>query len=445
MKKRRFFGSLVICAAICGLVIASDPTASAEPMTLEQSVRYALEHNPAVGTAKESIRKADAMVDEAFSAGMPKLNVTGTYTRLDQVSTVEFGPESVALNSLDSKSADLMLTQPIDFFGVISTSRHAAKKGKLGYVYDYERVVNDTTLAVATSYYAVLRAQQFTEVQEAQVQQLEAHLNQTKSHLKVGTAAPFDVLRAETEVANARHGLIAARNGVELAKAAFNNTIGRDPAEPVELAEPEQPLYPVPSLVQCLELAAAARPELLMIEAQQGLTDDMLYIARQGNKPQVNFTWLMTQNFTTTVFNPRDNSWRALATVSMPLYDGGKAKADVDKARSDAVAADLAHEQALLGVKLDVRQAYLEVNESREKIAVAEKALAQAREAMRLADVRFESGVSTQLEIFDARAALTVAETNHVSSVYDHHIALAHLDKAVGGPAQMEKLVGGGQ
>jgi len=445
MKKTRFFARLVICAAVGGLVIASDPIASAEPMTLEQSVQYALEHNPAVGRAKESIRKADAMVNEAFSAGMPKLNVTGTYTRLDQVSTVEFGPESVALNSLDSKSAELTLSQPIDFFGVIRTGRAAAKKGKLGYAYDYDRVVNDTTLAVAGSYYSVLRAQRFTEVQEAQVRQLEAHLEQTKSHLQAGTAAPFDVLRAETEVANAKHGLISARNGVELAKAAFNNTIGRDPAESVELAEPKQPLHATFSLEQCLELAAAARPELLMMQAQQGLAKDMLYIAKQGSKPQVNVTWLMTQNFTTTVFNPRDNSWRALATISMPLYDGGKAKSEVDQARSDTVTAGLAREQALQGVRLDVRQAYLQADESREKIAVAEKALEQAREAMRLADVRYKAGVSTQLEIFDARAALTAAETNHVSSVYDYHIALAQLEKAVGGRTQMAKLVGGGQ
>lgn len=444
MKRMTFFdGTLIRAACSCLIVtlLAIGQPVYAEVMTLEQSVQYALEHNPIVGIAGENIKKSKAMVDQAMSLGMPKLDVTGTYTRLDKVSSVSFGGNSVNLNSLDSQAADLTLRQPIDVFGIVKTGLHAARIYKSSVQYEYDQARNDTTLGVKEAYYSILRAQQFTIVQTRRVEQLEAHLKDTQSHLKAGTAAPFDVLRASTEVANARQGLITAQNGVELAKAAFNNTLGRSLDAPVELEEPGQPKFAEFQLASCLDSATSARPEVLRMQSLQGFTKDLVQIAKKSGKPQLNLLWTMNQNLTTTVFNPRSNSWRALATISMPLYDGGKTRAAVDQAKSEEASTGFGYEQTLLGVKLDAQQAYLSTNESREKIAVAQKALEQARESMRLAEVRYKAGVSTQLELFDAQTALTQAETNHVNAVYDYYTAMARLEKAVGGPTQMAKLM----
>ncbi len=445
MKRMTFSDGMLIreaCACLIVALLAIGAPVCAEVMTLEQSVQYALEHNPVVGIAGENIKRSKALVDQALSAGMPKVDLTGTYTRLDQVSSVSFGGNSVKLNSLDSQSADLSVKQPIDVFGIVKTGLHAAKLNKSSVQYEYDQVRNDTTLSVKEAYYSVLRAQQFQGVRARQVEQLEAHLKDTQLNLKAGTAAPFDVLRAETEVADARQGFITAQNGVALAKAGFNNTLGRSLDAPVELEEPGQPQFIDLQLAQVLDSAAAARPEVLRMQSQQGFTKDLVQIARKSGKPQINLLWTMNQNLTTTVFNPRPNSWRALATISMPLYDGGKTRAAVDQAKSEEASTTFGYEQTLLGVKLDAQQAYLSTNEGREKIAVAEKALEQARESMRLAEVRYRAGVSTQLELFDAQTALTQAETNHVNAVYDYYTAMAQLEKAVGGPDQMAKLIG---
>lgn len=438
-----FEGTLmrVACACLSLTLLALARPAWAEVMTLDQSVQYALEHNPLVGMARENIEKSKGLVDQATAEGLPQLEVTGTYTRLDKVSTVSFGADSVKLNALDSQAADLTLRQSLDVFGIIKTGRHAAKMNKSATQHDYDQVENDTTLAVKDAYYSVLRAQQFTIVRTKRVEQLEAHLKETQSHLRAGTAAPFDVLRAETEVANARQDLITAQNGVELAKAAFNNTLGRSLDAPAELEEPGQPQFVDFELASCLDAALSGRPEVLKMDAQQKLTKDLVQIAKQGSKPKIDLLWTMNQNLTTTVFNPRSNSWRGLVTVSMPIFDGGKNRATVDIAESEASNARLGYEQTLLGVKLDAQQAYLSTNESRERITLAGKTLDQARESMRLAEVRYKAGVSTQVELFDAQTALTQAETNQVNAVYDYYTAMAQLEKAVGGPDQMAKLI----
>jgi outer membrane protein TolC len=61
---------------------------------------------------------------------------------------------------------------------------------------------------------------------------------------------------------------------------------------------------------------------------------------------------------------------------------------------------------------------------------------------MRLADVRYKGGISTQVEILDAQTALTQASVNYVSATYDYQESLAKLERAVGGPDKLAKLTG---
>ncbi len=444
MERTLSVGKTLACALRTGLlfsILLSGQIAAADEMTIEQAVQYALGNSPAIGMAREGIEKSKAEVRQATAQGMPQLNVQGTYTRLDEVSEVSFGDGTVALNSLDNQVANLTLNQPIDVFGIIKTGRHAAKMSKSGSEHEYDQTTNDTILGVKEAYYTVLRTQRVRDVQQKRVEQLQAHLEETQAHLKAETAAPFDVLRAETEVTNATQTLITVQNRVELAKAAFNNMLGRDLSTPVELEEPGQPDIVELQLDACLSTACSARPEILRMQTQQGLADDMLTIARKGNMPQIGLAWTMNQNLTTTMFSPRENSWTGFVTVSMPIFDGGKNKATVDRAKSDLNSTRLGYEQTLLGVKLDTQQAYLSLNDSRARINAAGKGLDQARESMRLAQVRYKAGVSTQVEVFDAQTALTQAEVSHVDAVYDYYTAMAHLEKAVGGRTQLAKLI----
>jgi outer membrane protein TolC len=158
---------------------------------------------------------------------MPKVSLEGTYQRVDSVPKVSFGDTDINLGSLDNRSADLVLVQPIDVFGAINTARRTARSSRSISEHEYDRQRNDTILDTKLAFYSVLRAQKFLKVQEDTIAQLEAHVKDAETHYAAGTIAKFDVLRAETQLANARQGLIAAQNGVELAKAAFNNVLGR--------------------------------------------------------------------------------------------------------------------------------------------------------------------------------------------------------------------------
>lgn len=421
------------------LVLAAG-TACAEKMTLSESVTVALENNPAVHIAKENVRKADAIIEGAFSAARPKLTLEGTYQRLDKAPTATFGGTTTTLGSVDNRSADLTLAQPIDVFGVIKTGKQAAETGKSSYQYALDRQTNDTTLDVKAAFFGVLRTQKYLKVQEDTIAQLDAHLKDAQTNYAAGTIPKFDVLRAETQLANTRQLLISAQNEVELAKAMFNNVLGRPLDTPVDLEEPAMPGFIEVELAKCVETARGSRPEVMQADSLVALNGKLAKIAELSGKPKFNFRWANNWNFDTSVFNSRSSSWSAFLTSSMSIFDGGATKAAVKQAKSEVNNAKSVREQVMDGVTLDAQQSYLSLKESRERIQAAEKGLEQARESFRLAQVRYNGGVSTQLEVLDAQAALTLAETNYVNAIYDYQTALAALEHAVGGEVSFTKL-----
>lgn len=84
-------------------------------------------------------------------------------------------------------------------------------------------------------------------------------------------------------------------------------------------------------------------------------------------------------------------------------------------------------------VTLDVRLAYLDLGDAARRIEVLQKAREQAREGLRLAQLRYKAGVATNLEVLSAELALTQAETKAVEADYGYRLAKARYRQAIGG------------
>jgi outer membrane protein TolC len=81
---------------------------------------------------------------------------------------------------------------------------------------------------------------------------------------------------------------------------------------------------------------------------------------------------------------------------------------------------------------LGVRQAYLDLEISRESIAVAEEAVRSSQEDLRLAEERYKIGEGTILEVIDAQVNLTRSRTDQVAAIYDRRLAVSALRNAIG-------------
>ena len=204
----------------------------------------------------------------------------------------------------------------------------------------------------------------------------------------------------------------------------------------VDIAE-DDALELGPEFTSLLDEAQKTRPEILESEAQISAAQRGIQYARRSQLPSLSLELSYTYTPNATGFT-RENQGAATLGVSIPIFDGGLARERVREARADVATAETNRRQAVDQVQLEVQQAYIALVQSRNRVAVANVGLSQAREAYRLARVRYAAGVSIQptvspqIELSNAQTSLAQAQTNQVNAVYDYNASRAQLDRAVG-------------
>jgi outer membrane protein TolC len=258
-------------------------------------------------------------------------------------------------------------------------------------------------------------------------------LTTSQQQFAAGTVAQFDVIRAQTQVSQNKQNLQAAQNGLNLAKKAFNNILARPINTPVALYD----ITELPTLGQALDdlekVAEINRPEIEQGRQNIILQEHLIQTAKRSVLPSLNLRSIMNYNPEPSRFGgSKTTTFVSTAILTFPLFDGGTAKARLRQQREEVTIARATLSQLTRGVSLEVTQAYLNLENARVRLDTAEVAVTEATESLRLSRIRYQSGVSIQLEVSDAELAFTQAETNLVNARYDYLTAWAQLQKAIG-------------
>ena len=337
--------------------------------------------------------------------------------------------------NLNQSAVQITISQFIDITGILRTAQQIGGLEQALNRLEILRLRQETALNVKSGYYNVLRTAAFVRVNEASVAQSTEQLRVTKAQESAGVASAFDVLRAQTQRDNNRQALIQSRNQLLIAQNAFATSVGVDPSTPVELADiPEIPALPALDETALVARAIEKRPEYYQADTNILKAVKNTRLARRNLEPFLNVNASGAYNLTEPIFGTQRDTGSIGLTLSVPLYDGGVTREAVKAARSDERTSLIQKDQYVRGIKSEVQQAIIAVRDAYERQTTTAQTVTQAREALRLANVRFQAGVGTQLEINDAQTALTQAETNQVNARYDYLGAIARLNRATGEP-----------
>jgi outer membrane protein len=134
---------------------------------------------------------------------------------------------------------------------------------------------------------------------------------------------------------------------------------------------------------------------------------------------------------------PFDTEWRrdwsVAVQMSVPLFNGFRTRGEVQQAQVELTLARLQREQVREGFEMEMEAALGEFDAARAQIEARAATVAQARRALELAELRFRSGLATQLEISSARLLLEQARVHEAQALYNYVTALARLERASGG------------
>ncbi len=334
---------------------------------------------------------------------------------------------------MNNYSGRLAVTQYVDLFGLVGAARDVEKETRDFYAVDLQRVGNETALSAKTTFYNVLRAQSQVDVQQEQVNYAAENLRIATARYNAGAAAQFDVVTAQTNLSNAQQLLISDRNNLDLTRANLNNLLGVRQDVPLALqAPPLPPITQTFDTAQSLQTAFTRRPELVQAQSNINIARRLIKLAGGTLTPTFGIVGSAGYAGATVSGTPRD-TYSLSAVLGIPLSDGGATRSRVRSAQVDLDTQTVTQAQLKESVELEVRQALINVTDAQARAAAAQQGVTQAAEAVRLAQVRYQNGLGTFLDVTNAQANLATARTNLLGAQFDYQTALAQLTRAEGG------------
>lgn len=446
--------AFIACGPLYAQDAATPPSSasSAPVMTVDDAVSMALKNNELIAQSESAQRKARARVHEVESGALPQVKVSASFIREKEVTAsiptkydangVPIGFATFTLTPATSKSSNAVATQLVDIWGSVHRAKTIASLTNQIAALSVLRSKSEVIYQARTAFYNVLRAQGGVDVAQAAVTDAEEQLRLANAFVTAGTSPEFDVMRAKVSLADRQQSLITAQDNVSLAGAALNNVLGREVNTPLNLA----PVTGVPTrevdIAAQTQKALDSRPEVIQAGLGVRANQEAVGIYKTGNLPQVALSGVYSYNWTASGLSSEKANWNYGVNVTWPIWDSGATKAKVDEAREDVKTSELQKQQLLRGVALEVRQWGLRVQESADRFDVGDKSVSVAEEALRLAKVRYQNGVATQLEVTDAETALATARFSRVNALYDHLAARAAFDASVMGRVQSAGVPG---
>jgi len=417
------------------LLIGCLLSGSASAETLQQAWETGLVANRGLRAAQQNTAAAASLVRAAESARLPGVVLDAGYTILNNEPAlrVELGGASqqFVVAERESYAYRAMATLPLYTSGRIRNGIGASKAGLDAAGYGESGEVQELKLRIAEAFIAVLRTVRGLAVANQHVASLVAHTADVQNLFDQGMVARNDLLATLVTLADARQQAIRAENSVDIARAAYNRLFGRplDQAVALDDIAPESGDYPLSAVT---ERALRQRPELAALAAQIRALGYQAAAVRAETGPQValsgGFGYQENRN------QVHEGQWSATLGVRWNLFDGGVVNHRAGAVNREKAALQERREDLASGIELQIRQAWLDVQETRKRVEVTRDTIVHAEENLRVNRDRYTNGLATNTDVLSAETLRLVSQNNHVNVLYDAVLAGLRLKRAMGEP-----------
>jgi outer membrane protein TolC len=406
----------------------------------------------------ERARIAEATLDRARDDFYPLLSVNENYQasnnllRKFQFLLLEGQKNPLVLfrppPAVDVLQSELHLQQDIHTGGLgLARSRAAAAELDASR-FGMAAVRNRLVFQVAEAYYRLFQANSLRDVRREAVTQVASQLRAVQSRVRAQTATPAELFQVELRMAEVREGLITVNNQVRLSWAVLENLIGA----PLAGCELPETLPPAPwddhalaaerAVVEALgesddpsavEASVAEalkeRPEVGQGDSQRRAAEQRVRAAKAIRYPTLSVVADYGQY--TGTGGATDSFFLGLAG-SLNLFDCGRTRDGIRQAQAQAREIIARNRRLQLDIELDVRRAFLQLKDARERLGVTASAVRDAAENLHQTESRFTSQTATVAELLAAQVTLSNARVRETQVRADVEIARSDLERAVG-------------
>jgi outer membrane protein len=438
-KSRRFSLSLAAVLTIAASVSrapaqvthVTEDLQQAKTLTLAQAEAYALQNHPRIASSGLRALAAAKIVTEVRSTYFPTLYGNVTSTIADEGTVISAG--ALQTSSLSTRTAfGAGLNQLVTDFGRTSNLVRSARLLAEGQKQTAEDTRAQVLLYVRQSYYQVLATESVQNAAMAALENRRLTLRQVSALAQSQMKSTLDVGFAQVLVSEAELTMYQAESNVEESKAQLAAAMGDEHSLAFTLLEEPLPAPLEPNVEEIINRALQERPDLQALQFNRNAAHQYAESEKKLSYPSVSLLGTagkIPQHDSTLHL---DEYGAAGININVPIFNGKLYLARHGEAELRAQAADKDLEDLKVKIARDVRIAWFEANNAFLRLDVTARLVAQASEALRLAQARYNSGLGSIVELNQAQLSQTSAEISAASAKYEYLGRRATLDYATG-------------
>jgi multidrug efflux system outer membrane protein len=392
-------------------------------------IENALAANPDLAIAAERVRQAELQVRIAGASLFPALSLSADTGRR------ETRPSGGSFRGENSSNIGLSASYELDLWGGIASGVRASEWVLNATRFDQETVQVTLVTGVANGYFQLLAVRGRLTIARENLAIAERVLTLVEARFRNGAVTPLDVARQRS----ATYALRASIPPLELQERqtlyALAILTGKPP-ENFGAAGSDVGSIAIPRVAAGIPSdLLVRRPDLASAEAQLISANANVAVARAALLPRISLSGSagLASGFLLNVLNAPTAALSLAAALAQPIFDGGRLVAQVDVAKSRERELVEAYRKAILAALSDVEGALAANGRTAEQEVLQLQVVVEAREALRIAEVRYREGVDDLLTVLDAQRTLFQAEDQVAQIRLSRLQASVSLYKALGG------------
>jgi len=458
MSLHRIFLVVVALAALAreGRAQARDvrsaPPSDTLRLSVEEAVTRAVRLSDETQLSAAQIEVTEAQITTARAAGFPQIRLNGSYTQVLENARATIA--SPVFGQSYTYNTNANISQTIFQGGRIFAGTRAAGDARQAARYDQAETRARVSVDVQRAYFQALLSDRLYEIQVKNLELADERLKQVERLESGGRAARYDVLRARVQRTNLEPAVIQARSDRELTMLEVKRILNLHVDQPLVLTSALDP-DALQAFIASVANDSTADPVRASVRSAEEIVEargEGIRVARADLLPtlsaffQTGYLALPSTSGFPTVWgrrlcdasgpNCQNNGWfpdrNFGVQISWPLFDGLRAKGNVDLAQAQRRVAEIQLSQARERVQVERAQTRAEFARARAAYDAQRDNAREAEEAYRLAALRFERGLDTQLDASAVQLQLLIAKSNEARSIFDLYIAAADLARARG-------------
>ena len=424
----------VIFSGIISAQNESQFSTDEDSLSLEWIIQEVIQHHPIVQSAQEALNKADAQIGLANSGYYPNVSFSANINTVGPVPSLSI-PDlgSFSLTPRNNVSGAFSVEQNIYDFGKTAHSVELADESKKLTQQSMEQVKQNLALKAVQVYYSLDFLQEAIRIKDEQLKTLNEHLAFVSKRKETGSATDYEILSTQVKISGIESQKLDLQASLEIQLSALNSLLGQ-PAKVFHNVKQDMEVEKSSMTGNSMfSYAYQNRNEMIIAKEKEQLAAMRVEQVKTQNNPSLYFiaNGGAKNGFVPDIKRIRANYAVGLG-VSIPIFDGTREKYKVLEAQSAVETSTLETEITRRNISSEVVENETNLKTATKKINQAKLQLKQAEKALSLANVSYESGVITNLDLLDATTAVSESRLLLLKSQIDYVVNIYRLNASLG-------------